>query len=228
MLSQDMQGIIGRAKKYGWVLEPEAKRLLSLAGIAVPDFRWVTTLPEALEAADRIGYPVVAKVVSPAIVHKSESNGVAVGIKDAEGLTDAFNRFSRLKGFAGVLIETLVFGFELIIGAKIDYQFGPVILLGIGGTGVEIYQDVVFRMAPLSHGDVPAMVENLTGAKLLKGYRGAEPVDMAALMRLMNNFSALVMDLGDVIDSIDLNPVKCTSTTCAVADARVMLAREGA
>jgi acetate---CoA ligase (ADP-forming) subunit beta len=225
MLNQDMQDIIRRAKKDGWVLEPEAKRMLSLAGIPVPDFRWVAALPEALAAAEDIGYPVVAKIVSPAIVHKSEVNGVEVGIEDADELTDVFRDFSKLEGFAGVLIEPLVSGIELIIGAKIDYQFGPIILLGIGGTGVEIYQDTALRMAPLSDDDVTSMVESLKGAKLLKGYRGAEPIDMPDLIRLVHHFSVVVMDLADHIDTIDLNPVKCTGTTCVVVDARIMLAK---
>jgi acetate---CoA ligase (ADP-forming) subunit beta len=224
MLNQDMQDIIRRAKKDGWVLEPEAKRMLSLAGIPVPDFRWVAALPEALAAAEDIGYPVVAKIVSPAIVHKSEVNGVAVGLEDADALTDVFKAFSRLEGFAGVLIEPLISGIELIIGAKIDYQFGPIILLGIGGTGVEIYQDIALRMAPLSDSDISSMVESLKGAKLLRGYRGAEPIDMPALIRLVHHFSVLVVDLADHVDTIDLNPVKCTGTTCVVVDARVMLA----
>lgn len=224
MLNQNMRDIIRRAKSYGWVLEPEAKRLLSLGEIRVPDFRWTATLPEALAAAEDVGYPLVVKIVSPAIVHKSEVNGVAVGLEDADALTDVFRGFSKLEGFAGVLIEPLISGIELIIGAKIDYQFGPIILLGIGGTGVEIYQDIALRMAPLSDSDVSSMVESLKGAKLLRGYRGAEPIDMPALIRLVHHFSVLVMDLADHIDTIDLNPVKCTGTTCVVVDARIMLA----
>jgi acyl-CoA synthetase (NDP forming) len=224
MLNQNMRDIIRRAKSYGWVLEPEAKRLLSLGEIRVPDFRWTATLPEALAAAEDVGYPLVVKIVSPAIVHKSEVNGVAVGLEDADELTDVFRDFSKLEGFAGVLIEPLVSGIELIIGAKIDYQFGPIILLGIGGTGVEIYQDIALRMAPLSDSDVSSMVESLKGAKLLRGYRGAEPIDMPALIRLVHHFSVLVMELADHIDTIDLNPVKCTGTTCVVVDARIMLA----
>jgi acyl-CoA synthetase (NDP forming) len=97
-------------------------------------------------------------------------------------------------------------------------------LLGIGGTGVEIYQDTALRMAPLLDSDVSSMVESLKGARLLKGYRGAEPIDMPALIRLVHHFSVLVLDLADRIDSIDLNPVKCTGTTCVVVDARIMLA----
>jgi acyl-CoA synthetase (NDP forming) len=196
-----------------------------LARIPVPDFRWAATLPEALAAAEGIGYPVVAKIISPAIVHKSEVNGVAVGLEDADALTEVFRDFSKLESFAGILIEPLVSGIELIIGAKIDYQFGPIILLGIGGTGVEIYQDIALRMAPLSDNDVSSMVESLKGAKLLRGYRGAEPIDMAALMRLVHHFSVLVMNLADQIDTIDLNPVTCTGTTCVVVDARIMLSK---
>ncbi|MFZ1198937.1 MAG: acetate--CoA ligase family protein [Desulfobacterales bacterium] len=226
MLTRDMEDILVGAKKHGWVLEPEAKRLLSLAGIPVPEFRWVSTLPALLAAAAEIGYPVVAKVVSPAIVHKSEQNAVAVGIKDDAALTSVFKSFSRMQGFAGILVEPLVAGIELIVGAKIDHQFGPVILLGIGGTAVEIYQDIALRMAPLADGDVFSMVESLVGVRLLKGYRGAEPIDMAALCGLVTDFSALVMDLATVIDTVDLNPVKCTGRKCVVADARIMLAGE--
>jgi acyl-CoA synthetase (NDP forming) len=119
-------------------------------------------------------------------------------------------------------------GIELIIGAKNDYQFGPVILLGIGGTSVEIYQDAVLRMAPLSDTDVLEMVEGLAGARLLKGYRGAEPIDMEDLTRLVVRFAALVMTLADQIEAIDLNPVKCTAGACVVADARIILAEQTA
>lgn len=227
MLNRAMEDILDGAKKNGWVLEPEAKRLLSVAGIPVPDFRWVSTQTALLAAAAEIGYPVVAKVVSPAIVHKSEHNAVAVGIKDDAALTEVFKSYSRMEGFAGVLVEPVIAGIELIVGAKIDHQFGPVILLGIGGTAVEIYQDIALRMAPLSDGDVFSMVESLGGVRLLKGYRGAEPIDMAALCGLVTDFSALVMDLATVIDTVDLNPVKCTGRKCVVADARIMLAGEG-
>jgi len=223
MLNQEMGEIIRKAQKAGWIMEPEAKRLLSLAGIPVPEFRWVSTLPEALKAAEAIRYPVVAKVVSPDIIHKSEVRGVVVGIKDRAQLTDTFSAFSKLEGFCGILIEELVPGIELIVGAKIDYQFGPVILMGIGGTGVEIYQDTALRMAPLSEKDVTSMVDSLKGDKLLKGYRSTEPVDLVALNQLMLNFSTLVIALENRFESIDLNPVKCTANGSIVADARIML-----
>ena len=223
MLSGDIQDILTRSQKSGWVWEPEAKRLLSLAGINVPKFSWAKTSREAVAAGESIQYPLVAKIVSPEIIHKSDAGGVAVGIENEAQLTDVFTRYSHFAGFAGVLIEEMVSGFELIVGAKIDYQFGPVVLFGIGGTAVEVYQDTAIRMAPLSAADTRSMVNSLRGSKLLKGYRGADPVNVAQLSELMINFSRLVMDLEDRIESIDLNPVKCTGDQCIVADARIML-----
>ena len=223
MLTEDMRNIIDNARDAGWVLEPDAKRLLSLAGMTVPSFEVAATASMAVAAAQRLGYPVAAKVISTQILHKSEAGGVVVGVPDASHLTDIFEKFSALEGFSGLLVEEMLAGSELIVGAKVDYQFGPVILLGIGGTGVEIYQDTVIRMAPIAEKDLQSMLAGLKGAKLLHGYRGAEPIDVPALVRLMLAFSALVIDLEDEIASIDLNPVKCTGTRCVVADARIML-----
>jgi succinyl-CoA synthetase beta subunit len=223
MLTKEMQTILENAEESGWVQEPEAKRMLHLAGVDVPKFFMATTEEEALKAADDIGYPVVAKVVSEAIVHKSDVGGVEVGIQDAAGLRSVFDRYSILEGFTGILVEEMLMGAELIIGATNDYQFGPVILMGIGGTGVEIYKDTVIRMAPVTEADVHAMVEGLRGAELLKGYRGGESIGMPELNRLMLAFSELVMDLKDNMSSIDLNPVKCTASRCVAVDARIML-----
>jgi acetate---CoA ligase (ADP-forming) subunit beta len=223
MLTAEMRTIIDNGRDAGWILEPDAKRLLSFAGLTVPDFALAATASEAVAAARRIGYPVAAKVVSAQIIHKSEAGGVAVGITDPSHLTDIFEKFSGLEGFAGLLVEEMLPGGELIIGANVDFQFGPVILLGIGGTGVEIYQDTSIRMAPITEKDVLAMMGSLKGVKLLHGYRGSEPVSVPALVRLMLTFSELVMDLEEDIASIDLNPVKCDGSRCVVADARIML-----
>ncbi len=223
MLTQDMRKIIDDARHTGWILEPDAKRLLSMAGLTLPDFTMAATAEEATAAADKIGYPVVAKVVSAEIIHKSEAGGVVVGVADDSRLIQVFENLSALEGFAGLLVEEMLPGSELIVGAKNDFQFGPVILLGIGGTGVEIYQDTVIRMAPITEADVQAMLASLKGAKLLTGHRGAEPINIASLSQQMLDFSALVMELENDIESIDLNPVKCTNERCVVADARIML-----
>jgi len=223
MLTEDMRNIVNNAREAGWILEPAAKRLLALAGLTVPDFTLAATAQEAVAAANKIGYPVVVKVVSVEILHKSEVGGVVVGVQSDSQLTDIYEKLSDLEGFAGLLVEEMLPGIELIVGAKVDFQFGPVILLGIGGTGVEIYQDTAIRMAPIHEKDVAAMIAGLKGAELLSGYRGAEPVSVPALTRLMLAFSALVMELENDIESIDLNPVKCTGARCVVADARIML-----
>ena len=223
MLRQDVAVILGRSPEQRWVMEPDAKSILSLAGIDVPRFTWAKDLESALSFAGRIGYPVVAKIVSPEVIHKSDVGGVVPNISDDIRLTEAFNTFGRMRGFAGILVEEMISGIELIIGATIDYQFGPVMLLGIGGTSVEIYRDTSLRMAPLRLHDIDGMLEDLKGHQLLEGYRGSEPINKEALRRMVLSFSDLVMDLAERIESIDLNPVFCSATRCTVADARIML-----
>lgn len=223
MLRQEVQEIIAAAAKDGWVMEPEAKRLFSLEGLPVPRHFWAKTPEEALSFAGKIGYPVVLKVVSPLVLHKSEAGGVIVGITGDEELRKAFERLDRIEGSQGVLVEEEVRGTELIAGAKIDYQFGPVILLGLGGTATEVYRDVALRLPPLTEADVVAMVQCLRGRALLEGFRGAERINMARLASLLVNFSRIVADLEEYIESIDLNPILANAETCVVADARILL-----
>lgn len=146
-----------------------------------------------------------------------------IGIDSDDQIKETFHRFSKLEGFVGMLVEQMVSGLELIIGAKVDYQFGPVILLGIGGTGVEIYRDTALRMAPLQERDVESMVRALKAHQLLEGFRGSEPINLQELTRMLMAFSSLVMQLEEMIESIDLNPVLCSPKRCVVADARIML-----
>ena len=223
MLTEEMKKILAGSQVDGWVLEPQAKRLLSLAGLDVPRFIWTTTIDDAIQFAEKIGYPLVGKVVSPRIVHKSDGGGVELGITGETGLRETFSRFSRIEGFAGMLVEEMLAGIELIIGAKGDYQFGPVILLGIGGTFVELYKDVTLRMAPLRERDIASMIRSLRAHPLLEGYRGLSPVNLNALTKTLLTFSDLVMDLEEWFESVDLNPVICSSERCTVADARIIL-----
>lgn len=229
VLKKEIRLILEGSKSYGWVLEPDAKRILNVSGITVPKFKLAKTLSEAMAAAKTIGYPVVAKLVSPAVVHKSEVNGVAVGIQTDSALEPIFNRFARHKGFAGVLVEELAAGsVELIIGGKIDAQFGPVVLMGIGGTSVELYKDTALRMAPIKETDVESMINGLTAGQLLRGFRGEPSIDIQALTELLIAFSGLLMKLAPYVTSIDLNPVICSNEGCLVVDARIMLSEEHA
>jgi succinyl-CoA synthetase beta subunit len=223
MLTNEMMDILLTSKQEGWVLEPDAKRIFSLAGLDVPNFKWAKELDEALRFAEEIGFPVVAKIVSYKILHKSDVGGVVTMIDNSQTLEDTFKHFSNAIGFAGVVVEEMVDGIELIVGAKVDHQFGPVMLLGIGGTAAEIYRDTTLRMAPINQGDVESMVRGLKAHKLLEGYRGSQPINLEELTRLMVLFSNLVMNLEEHIESIDLNPVICSSDRCVVADARIML-----
>ena len=223
MLTGEMKEIMRASRNFGWVMEPEAKRMLSLAGLSIPRFRWAKDEKEVAPFADEIGYPLVAKIVSPKVIHKSDTKGVVVGIKTQRELMEVYKRFSQAEAFAGMLIEERVSGIELIVGAKMDDQFGAIILLGMGGTSAEIYRDVSLRMAPLSPIDIGSMVKCLKAHELLEGYRGSDPINLGDLVKTLHTFSAIVMDLQDEIESIDLNPVICSSTRCVVADARIML-----
>jgi len=223
MLKKQIKETLEASKHNGWVLEPDAKALLHSYGIGVPRFTWAVNMDEALQFVREHGFPVVAKVVSPQILHKSDVGGVVPGIDNDEKLHDTFQRFSKMEAFVGMLVEEMDAGRELMIGAKVDEQFGPIILFGMGGTAVEIYNDTVLRMAPLQKQDIPFMIKNLKAHRLLEGYRGSKPVNKKALTKVLLAFSDLVMDIHEFIESIDLNPVLCSPEQCVVVDARIML-----
>jgi hypothetical protein len=203
-------------------MEPQAKKILRLCGLPTTRFHWVKQSRELSKKARDIGYPLVMKVVSKEIIHKTESGGVSVGIRDDDRLSKDFNKMASLPGFDGVIIEELAGGVELIVGSKYDDQFGTVIMAGLGGTSVEVYKDVVIRLAPIEKGDALKAVLSLKAAPLLQGYRGAEPVHLDKLSTLIVNFSKLAHGLSDTISSIDCNPVFCNSKCAVIADARFM------
>jgi acyl-CoA synthetase (NDP forming) len=223
MLNKEIKNILEKSKQWGWVLEPDAKRIFSLCGFQTPRYAVAKKTEDAVAAARKIGYPVVAKIVSPKIIHKSEVQGVVVGIKDDQRLVAVLEKFRKLPGFTGMLIDEMAKGVELIIGAKNDVQFGPMILLGFGGVGVEIYKDVSLRMAPLNKDHVESMMKELKAYTLLTGYRGSKPVNIVAVQKTLISFSKLMMDMQDYFESVDLNPVMCDGKSCNIVDARIML-----
>lgn len=223
MLTKEMNDLLQSAQTYGWVMEPFAKQLFSLAGMNVPRFVWAHSIEEAISFVRKVGYPVVMKIISPRVIHKSDVGGVVVGISDDAGLMNSFNHMTKISGFSGVIVEEMIKGIEMIIGATQDEQFGPVILLGFGGTATEIYRDVSLAMAPLCEADVDKMIRGLKAAPLLDGFRGSEPVNVQFLKTLVIRFSEFVMDLGETMESIDLNPVMCSADRCVIADARIMV-----
>lgn len=215
--------MIENSREKGWVLEPDAKAIMALQGLDIPDFYLGNSVKEAGLFLKKTSSMVVAKCVSSKILHKTEYGAVVTKISTHEQLATAFRKFKQLPGFENVLVEEMVTGIEVLIGAKIDYQFGPVVMLGIGGTSVEIYKDTAIRMAPLKPSDVISMVNSLTGREMITGHRGQQGVDINRLTHLMVKFSTMVHEWEKVIESIDLNPVICTPDRCVIADARIII-----
>jgi hypothetical protein len=207
----------------GWVLEPDAKALMKSRGFEIPEFILTSDFESADTFLKAASGPIVAKAVSKKILHKTEHGAVVTGIRSSDHLKAEMERLKKLEGCNAILLEHMVQGIEVMIGGKNDFQFGPVIVLGMGGTSVEIYNDTAVRMAPLKPEDVVSMLESLRGKALLTGYRGSRGVNREQLIQLMVNFSHLMMECETQIESIDLNPVMCTQEACIIADARIIL-----
>ncbi|MDZ7665733.1 MAG: acetate--CoA ligase family protein [Desulfotignum sp.] len=226
MLTTRIIQILESARPAGWVLEPMAKEILTERHLTVPK----GVLTDSVETAARFlagcDGPVVLKAVSPQILHKTEHQAVVTHVQDSETLSSHMTRLLSLKGCDQVLVEEMVSGIEVLVGAKNDLQFGPVVVLGLGGTSVEIYNDTAIRLAPVTLADVISMVNALKAGPMLTGYRGKPGVNMAALTRMLKEFSHLIMDLEPFFESIDLNPVICDADRCVAADARIMLLPE--
>ncbi|HYZ59261.1 MAG TPA: acetate--CoA ligase family protein [Nitrososphaeraceae archaeon] len=197
------------------VLEEEGYEVLSSYGFSTPRSFLGTTEEECTRAArDEIGYPVVMKIVSPDIIHKSDAGGVKVGLKNDNEVRAAFKEISnnakKYKANAqikGVLVQEMITSAkEIILGSKTDPLFGPLIMVGLGGIYVEILKDVVFRLAPIDEHEAEKMVESIRTIKLLKGIRGEPPSDLAAVVDCLQRLSQLIIDFPE-IGEFDINPL---------------------
>ncbi len=211
--------------------EDDALDLLAAYGIPVARARLATTVEEAVQFAEAAGFPVVCKVVAPAIVHKTEADGVQVDLRSAADVRAAWDRIMAGAAQAapgamveGVLVQPMVKdGRELIVGMTRDPMFGPLVMFGLGGVLVEVLRDVVFRMAPFGRADARDMIRGIQGVKLLDGVRGAPPVNFGALEDILLRISQLVVDFPE-ISELDLNPLLATDDAVVAVDGRVMLA----
>lgn len=226
---------VARADGRTTLTEAESKSLLADAGVQTPSFRIANSPEEAADAAAAIGFPVVVKVSSPSVTHKSEwadGAGVAVGLDSRESVRDAAERVFAAADEAGVDADVLVeeardvdAGTEVIVGGLRDPSFGAVVLVGLGGVFTEVYEDTSHRLAPVDRAEARAAVEELTAARLLEGYRGRESADLDAL-------ADVVVTVGDLLDEyeaiaeIDVNPVLATAEGVAALDALVVLEDE--
>lgn len=212
------------------ITEEDSKSILKSYGISVPPYALVKSEDEAARAAKKVGFPLVMKVVSPQILHKTDVGGVKVGIDNVNDVKktfkDMYGRLSKKKGVhvKGILLEKMVpKGVELIVGLQNDPQFGPVIMVGMGGILTEVMRDVAFRMLPITTSDAKSMLEELKGSKLLKGFRGSKPIDMNMLTNALVKIGKLGVDNATHFNSIDFNPVVVYPKSYVVVDAKIIL-----
>ena len=216
------------------VLEEEGYGVLTSYGFSTPKSILGTTEEECAKAANQIGYPVVMKIASPDIIHKSDAGGVKVGIKSEKELRLAFKEImnsakaykaeARIKG---VLVQEMITSAkEIILGAKQDQLFGPLVMVGLGGIYVEVLKDVVFRLAPIDEQEADKMVDSIKAIKLLKGIRGEAPSDLAAVVDSLQRLSQLITDFPE-IEEFDINPLLVLESGkgVRVADVRIGLKR---
>ena len=212
------------------VTEENAKSILKKYKISVPGFSLVNSSQQATKDAKKLGFPLVMKVVSPQILHKTDVGGVRVGIDNVADVKKTFNdmygRLSKKKGVdvKGILLEKMVpKGVELIVGIQNDPQFGPVIMVGLGGVLTEIFKDVAFRMLPITTADAKSMLNELKGFKILKGFRGSEPVDLNMLAKALVQIGKIGVDNADYINSVNFNPIMVYPKSYNVVDAKIIL-----
>lgn len=210
------------------ITEESSKKLLADYGIKVPPYALVTTPGEAEKKATEIGFPLVAKVVSPEILHKTDVKGVKVGIKSGSEakavFSEMYDRLSKQYQIKGILLEKMVPpGIEIIIGLQNDAQFGPVLMVGLGGIFTEVFQDVSFRVLPINENDAEEMLKDLKGSKLLKGFRGSEAIDIGVLKDALLKIGRLGIDLAPYFESVDFNPVILYPRDYCVVDAKIIL-----
>ncbi len=217
------------------LLEDEARKIIELAGIPIAEGTVVTNLKDCIEAAERIGYPVVLKVVSEDIIHKSDAGGLALNLEDREEVIDAYQAIhasckrkypkAHIRGIS--VAKMLKGGEEVIVGGTNDPSFGPVVMFGLGGVYVEILKDVQFRVAPVSKREAHDMIGDINAFPVLVGARGQKRKDLDALAEVIYKMSHLMYEV-EGISEIDLNPVKAfdQGNGCKAVDVAITLKRE--
>jgi len=224
--------IFDMVKKEGRtsLLEEEGLQILQIYGFPLPKSTLAKTESDAVKTAKEIGYPVVMKIASPQIIHKSDAGGVKVGLSNDKEVENAFKeivenakKYDNNAVIKGVLVVEMVKGGkEMIIGSKLEPGFGPVIMLGMGGIYVEILKDVTFRLAPVTEREADDMISSIKTQKLLKGVRGEKPSDIKKLSDCIQRLSQLVTDFKE-IKELDMNPVLVMEEGkgCKILDVRI-------
>jgi acetyl-CoA synthetase (ADP-forming) len=212
------------------LLETEAQELFGDHGLPVPPFSLAKNEAEAVEAARRLGFPAVLKIVSPDILHKSDAGGVKVRLVDEASVSAAYREMMHDIGeratsarIEGVLVASCApEGLECIVGMTCDPQFGPALMFGLGGVFVELMKDVSFRVLPIERSDAEEMVRDIKGYPLLQGFRGSGPRDVQALVDFLVKTARLV-EMNPEIREIDVNPIRVYQKGVLALDVRVIL-----
>ena len=230
-----VQAVLDGARAVGRVslTSTESKQVSDAYGISIPQEGLATSSDEAATLAEEIGYPVVLKVSSKDILHKTEAGGVLVNLTTAADVSKGYDTiiknaqaYKSDAEIAGVQVQQMLPpGQEVIVGAVTDPSFGKLVAFGLGGILVEVLKDVTFRLAPASHEDALSMIDGIKAAEVLRGVRGSDPVNRDALATLIENVSALIADFPE-IHELDLNPVLATSESVTAVDVRILLAQE--
>ncbi len=221
---------LARSENRTYLLEHESKTIIQTYKLPVTQFKVAETEDAAVKAADTIGYPVVLKILSPDVIHKSDVGGVIINVKDADAVREGYQtiitnvqKHMKKARIKGIFVEEFApKGVEVIIGALKDPQFGPALMFGLGGIFVEVLKDVSFRVAPITKYDAQEMIQEIKGYPILTGIRGQEPRDIKALMSILLQVSKLVVDHPS-INQLDLNPVFSYSKGAKCVDARIIL-----
>ena len=220
-----------KAENRSALSAPEAKEVADAYGIPVPQEGLATSADAAAQLAEQMGFPVVLKIVSPEILHKTEAGGVLVGVKDTQSVRSGYDtivanakRYQANAKISGVQVQQMLptGAQEVIVGAVTDQSFGKLVAFGLGGVLVEVLKDVTFRLAPASRQDAFSMLDGIQAAEMLKGVRGSEPVDREALAGIIEAVSQLVTDFPE-ISEVDLNPVFATPKGATAVDVRILV-----
>jgi len=228
MINEILKRTYSENKKF--LMEQESKKIINSYNIPTTREKTVNNLHDAVKFSREIGFPVVLKISSPNVIHKSDIGGVITGIQNPQEVKKAYIKItSNLRNksdsfkLRGILVQEMVpEGYEVIIGATRDKQFGPVVMFGLGGVFVEVLNDVSFRIVPFSSEEALEMIKETKAFKVLKGFRDRKTVDMKVLAKILTQTGNIMIDFPE-INEIDINPLIINEKNMVAVDARIIL-----
>lgn len=232
MLSKIAEIIQGaRKENRTFLLEPESKQLIKELGITTTDFKTASSEQEVKKVCKKFGFPIVMKIISPQIIHKTDAGGVKLNLENEKEAVSAFReiienakKYDSKAEIRGVLIEKMLEpSTEVIVGVTRDPTFGPALMFGLGGIFVELLKDVSFRIAPITEHDAKEMIHEIKALPMLQGFRGGPKVNLENIVSTLLKISKLSTDFIDDILEIDLNPIFAYEDHLTTVDARIIL-----